>query len=122
MIFIGETALSYAVVNGIVNIVRYLLDHGANPDKSGPGNRTPLHMAVGQGLYLFSISVGTIYKLFPYLFSLNVNNCGITIICWKIGNYPCSSKVVHSYYSRLTWLFTYASCCRDFSMMNGLGG
>ncbi|XP_048558689.1 ankyrin-1-like isoform X2 [Triticum urartu] len=45
----GETALSYAAVNGIVNVVRYLLDHGANPDKSGPGNRTPLHMAVGQG-------------------------------------------------------------------------
>uniref|UniRef100_A0A453CLH5 Uncharacterized protein n=1 Tax=Aegilops tauschii subsp. strangulata TaxID=200361 RepID=A0A453CLH5_AEGTS len=45
----GETALSYAAVNGIVNIVRYLLDHGANPDKSGPRRCTPLHMAVGQG-------------------------------------------------------------------------
>ncbi|XP_037486635.1 serine/threonine-protein phosphatase 6 regulatory ankyrin repeat subunit A-like isoform X1 [Triticum dicoccoides] len=45
----GETALSYAAVNGTVNVVRYLLDHGANPDKSGPGNRTPLHMAVAKG-------------------------------------------------------------------------
>ncbi|KAM0921909.1 hypothetical protein ACQ4PT_006546 [Festuca glaucescens] len=30
---LGETPLSYAVVNGIVNTVWYLLDHGANPDK-----------------------------------------------------------------------------------------
>ena len=68
MILIGETALSYAAVNGTVNVVRYLLDHGANPDKSGPGNRTPLHMAVAKGLYLFSISVGTIYNCFLFCF------------------------------------------------------
>jgi ankyrin repeat protein len=47
---IGETPLSYAVVNGVVNTVRYLLDHGANPDEPiGDLRCTALHMAVTQG-------------------------------------------------------------------------
>ncbi|XP_047049518.1 ankyrin repeat and SOCS box protein 3-like [Lolium rigidum] len=47
----GETPLSYAVVKkGTVNTVRYLLDHGADPNKPG-GDRdgTPLHLAIAEG-------------------------------------------------------------------------
>jgi ankyrin repeat protein len=75
MILIGETPLSYAVVKkGTVNTVRYLLDHGANPNKPG-GDRdgTPLHLAVAEGQLsiflmvqlsiLFSASVFFIYYM-----------------------------------------------------------
>uniref|UniRef100_A0ACD6AJ36 Uncharacterized protein n=1 Tax=Avena sativa TaxID=4498 RepID=A0ACD6AJ36_AVESA len=52
MIMIGETPLGYAVVKGTVNTVRYLLDHGANPDKpSGDRSSAPLHLAVAEDVF-----------------------------------------------------------------------
>jgi ankyrin repeat protein len=56
MTMIGETPLSYAVVNGIVNTVRYLLDHGANPDNVDKTGFTPLHEAAKKGYSLKSLS------------------------------------------------------------------
>jgi ankyrin repeat protein len=50
MIMTGETPLHYAVCKGTVNTVRYLLDHGANPDKLGGAHSgSPLHYAVAEG-------------------------------------------------------------------------
>jgi ankyrin repeat protein len=67
MNMIGETPLSYAVVNATVNTVRYLLDHGANPDKrTGDLGYTPLHLAVAQGqlpIFLFCRCLSIITSL-----------------------------------------------------------
>ncbi|KAK3157982.1 hypothetical protein QOZ80_2AG0131250 [Eleusine coracana subsp. coracana] len=45
----GDTPLAYAVRGGGVNTVRYLLDHGANPDMSDNKGSTPLHLAAARG-------------------------------------------------------------------------
>ncbi|KAM3347479.1 hypothetical protein ACQJBY_021435 [Aegilops geniculata] len=47
----GRTPLVWAIIvkGGQVDIVRYLLDHGANPDNAGRTGITPLHEAVERG-------------------------------------------------------------------------
>ncbi|KAK1616797.1 hypothetical protein QYE76_022314 [Lolium multiflorum] len=45
----GITPLGHAVGAGMVDSVRYLLDHGANPDKTGKEGCTPLQLAVAEG-------------------------------------------------------------------------
>ncbi|KAM0833004.1 hypothetical protein ACQ4PT_064507 [Festuca glaucescens] len=45
----GITPLGHAVGAGTVDSVRYLLDHGANPDKTGKEECTPLQLAVAEG-------------------------------------------------------------------------
>ncbi|KAL6634313.1 hypothetical protein ACP70R_026984 [Stipagrostis hirtigluma subsp. patula] len=48
----GDTPLSCAVRHGRVDIVRYLLEHGANPNKPVVFDCTSLHLAVGEALYI----------------------------------------------------------------------
>ena len=43
----GRTALSWAAQRGDVNIIRTLLEYGADPDKSTPGSKHPLHYTAG---------------------------------------------------------------------------
>uniref|UniRef100_A0A0E0JZZ5 Uncharacterized protein n=1 Tax=Oryza punctata TaxID=4537 RepID=A0A0E0JZZ5_ORYPU len=45
----GDTPLAYAVRGSTINGVRYLLDHGANPDKPDNKGSTPLHVAAMKG-------------------------------------------------------------------------
>lgn len=49
MILVGETPLDYVVRGGIVETVRFLLDHGADPNKAGEHGCTALHVAAGAG-------------------------------------------------------------------------
>ncbi|RLN09784.1 ankyrin-like protein-like protein [Panicum miliaceum] len=46
----GNTPLSHAVRAGNVGIVRYLLDHGADPNKPVDFECTSIHIAVGKGM------------------------------------------------------------------------
>uniref|UniRef100_A0ACD5W8Y1 Uncharacterized protein n=1 Tax=Avena sativa TaxID=4498 RepID=A0ACD5W8Y1_AVESA len=45
----GRTPLFYAVVSQNTAVVKYLLDHGADPDKADADMLTPLHSAAGLG-------------------------------------------------------------------------
>jgi ankyrin repeat protein len=63
MIFIGITPLGHAVGAGMVDSVRYLLDHGANPDKTGKEGCTPLQLAVAEGPFMH-ILIYLFYLLF----------------------------------------------------------
>ncbi|CAL4969310.1 unnamed protein product [Urochloa decumbens] len=45
----GDTPLAYAVRSGTLDIVQYLLDHGANPDEPNGKGSTSLHLAAAGG-------------------------------------------------------------------------
>ncbi|XP_047046190.1 ankyrin repeat and SOCS box protein 5-like [Lolium rigidum] len=45
----GRTPLVYAVISENAPVVKYLLDHGADPDKADNDKLTPLHSAAGLG-------------------------------------------------------------------------
>nr|TKW39240.1 hypothetical protein SEVIR_1G165900v2 [Setaria viridis] len=45
----GDTPLAYAVRSGTLDIVQYLLDHDANPDKPNGKGSTALHLAAAGG-------------------------------------------------------------------------
>ncbi|WVZ75347.1 hypothetical protein U9M48_023408 [Paspalum notatum var. saurae] len=44
-----DTPLAYAVREGSVDVVQYLLDHNANPDSPNGKGSTPLHYAAAGG-------------------------------------------------------------------------
>ncbi|CAN6231694.1 unnamed protein product [Urochloa humidicola] len=46
----GETPLAYALRSVSVETVRFLLDHGADPNKPGEHGLTALHVAAGAGM------------------------------------------------------------------------
>ncbi|XP_048574268.1 ankyrin-1-like [Triticum urartu] len=46
----GDTPLMYALGWGNLDIVRYLLDHDADPEKPGEHGATALHVAAGAGM------------------------------------------------------------------------
>ncbi|KAF8686182.1 hypothetical protein HU200_043656 [Digitaria exilis] len=46
---VSDTPLDYAVRSGLVETVRFLLDHGADPNKAGEHGCTALHVAAGAG-------------------------------------------------------------------------
>jgi ankyrin repeat protein len=98
----GRTPLVWAITGknkgGHVDIVRYLLDHGANPDNVDKRGFTPLHEAVKKGNSLLSLLVGfwllVCVALSPLLSSIflqvmNVMNfliyCGVSIRWMKRG-------------------------------------
>ncbi|KAM3195765.1 hypothetical protein ACQJBY_071748 [Aegilops geniculata] len=45
----GETPMVYAALAGKVQVMRYLLDHGADPAVHGDNGSTPLHYAAEEG-------------------------------------------------------------------------
>jgi hypothetical protein len=45
----GRTTLFYAAHSEHAAVVKYLLDHGADPDKADEGGISPLHCAAGTG-------------------------------------------------------------------------
>ena len=49
MCLTGRTPLFYAVHSENAAAVKYLLDHGANPDKADEDGLSPLHSAAGIG-------------------------------------------------------------------------
>jgi ankyrin repeat protein len=50
-ISLGATPLSYATYGcGSTSVVRFLLDHGAKPNKTDMNGFTPLHYAASTGL------------------------------------------------------------------------
>lgn len=51
-LLIGESPLAYAINGAHVATVRYLLDHGADPDKVDDKGFTSLHIAAEEGLIL----------------------------------------------------------------------
>lgn len=53
---VGDTPLAYAVRSGTLDIVQYLLDHDANPDKPNGKGSTALHLAAAGGLSLCNLS------------------------------------------------------------------
>lgn len=60
MVSIGDTPLTYALARRNVDIVRYLLDHDADPEKRGEHGMTALHVAAGAGTpcaYICHISI-----------------------------------------------------------------
>ena len=65
MISIGETPLAYVVRGGTVETVRFLLDHGADPNQPGEHGCTVLHVAAGAGSSLLHV-----YVLFLFYFTL----------------------------------------------------
>jgi ankyrin repeat protein len=59
LLLTGRTPLVWAITckgDGYVDIVRYLLDHGANPDNVDKTGFTPLHEAAKKGYSLKSLS------------------------------------------------------------------
>lgn len=46
----GETALTFAINSGNADMVRYLLDHGADTEKLNNDGLTVLHFASGEGV------------------------------------------------------------------------
>ncbi|XP_044947695.1 ankyrin-1-like [Hordeum vulgare subsp. vulgare] len=46
----GKTPLSYALYAGNARLMKYLIDHGANPKKADAQGLTMLHIAAGRGL------------------------------------------------------------------------
>lgn len=48
---IGETPLAYAINGANIATVKYLLDHGADPDKVDDKGFTSLHIAAEEGLF-----------------------------------------------------------------------
>ena len=59
MFHVGDTPLAYAVREGSVDVVQYLLDHNANPDSPNGKGSTPLHYAAAGGLYLCDLSLSS---------------------------------------------------------------
>lgn len=51
ILLIGETPLAYAINGANINTVKYLLDHGAYPDKVDDKGFTSLHIAAEDGLF-----------------------------------------------------------------------
>ena len=49
MCLAGRTPLVYAVISENAVVVKYLLDHGADPNKADDDRLTPLHSAAGIG-------------------------------------------------------------------------
>lgn len=49
MLSVGDTPLAYAVRGRSIDGVKYLLDHGSNPDKPDNKGYTPLHVAAIKG-------------------------------------------------------------------------
>jgi ankyrin repeat protein len=47
---VGVTALSAAALDGKMAVVRYLLDHGADPNKKDDAGSVPLHCAAKFGI------------------------------------------------------------------------
>lgn len=69
----GRTPLVFAVIGENAAIVKYLLDHGADPDKADDDGLTPLHSAAGIGpLYsyasLFYTRAPQVHSFFFLLF------------------------------------------------------
>nr|BAD22079.1 ankyrin-like protein [Oryza sativa Japonica Group] len=54
----GETALTFAINCGNEDMVRYLLDHGADTEKINNDGLTALHFAAGEGAYIDSLTTG----------------------------------------------------------------
>lgn len=54
---IGRTPLVFAVLSENAAVVKYLLDHGADPDKVDDDGLAPLHSAAGIGLLYSLISL-----------------------------------------------------------------
>lgn len=50
ILLIGETPLAYAISGAYIATVKYLLDHGADPDKVDDKGFTSLHIAAEEGL------------------------------------------------------------------------
>jgi ankyrin repeat protein len=67
----GRTPLVWAITcdGGNVDIVRYLLDHGANPDNVDTAGFTPLHEAAKIGNSLLSLLLFLCIALSPLLSS-----------------------------------------------------
>jgi ankyrin repeat protein len=59
---IGRTPLVYAVVSENAAVVKYLLDHGADPNKVDDDGLAPLHSAAGIGLSNSLISLCIVFK------------------------------------------------------------
>ncbi|XP_066163354.1 uncharacterized protein [Oryza sativa Japonica Group] len=51
----GETALTFAINSGNADMVRYLLDHGADTEKLNNDGLTVLHFASGEELKIFLV-------------------------------------------------------------------
>ena len=47
----GNTLLTYACINGVFNITKYLLSNGANPNCINKYRNTPLHYALSNKYY-----------------------------------------------------------------------
>jgi ankyrin repeat protein len=47
---VGETPIYYAALNGDIQLVKYLLDHGGDPAMPNEKGCTPLHAAAQEGL------------------------------------------------------------------------
>jgi ankyrin repeat protein len=57
MCLAGRTPLVFAVHSENAAVVKYLLDHGADPDKADDIGLTPLHSAAGIGPLSIHISM-----------------------------------------------------------------
>lgn len=74
MLLTGETPLAYAVNGANVATVRYLLDHGAHPEKADNKGFTPLHFAAEEGLHISSFCLSAVLQfIFHVLDSREMN-------------------------------------------------
>jgi ankyrin repeat protein len=51
----GNTPLFLSLLSADVSTTKYLLDHGADPNKATQGGVCPLHQAAGSGSTFFSL-------------------------------------------------------------------